>query len=192
MAPTTVDELVNVSERLIQGVELIAAYVLVGLFAVGVFDLGLQIYGLVQTGGIFDPNGVVGLIDSVLLLFIIVEVYQTIVAYTKQTRQQDIVRIVIYAGIIAMVRKVIVFRTSEYDALADALTAAASYALILAGLATVLLVSYRYGDDVTLPAESTPDEPRSIEGDAAPDTSEHAPASADSGEPASDQSATDR
>ncbi|MFB6217979.1 MAG: phosphate-starvation-inducible PsiE family protein [Halobacteriaceae archaeon] len=159
--PEVVEEypVVEFSERLMRVVEVVAAYVLVFLFAVGVFDLGLRIGDAVvaafrpDTGSdITDPEVVVGFIDTALLLFIIVEIYQTVVAYTRASGTQQIVRLVIYAGIIAMVRKAIIFRTDTYPTVVDALTAAASYTAILLGLGVVLFVTYRFGPD---PAESS-------------------------------------
>jgi len=145
---------VEVSERLMGGLEVVAAYVLVFLFAVGVFDLGLRIGGAVLDAfrpgvgaDITDPNVVVGFIDTALLLFIIVEIYQTVVAYTRATAPQQIVRLVLYAGIIAMVRKAIIFRTETYDSIVDALTAAGSYMAVLLGLSVALYVSYRFGPE---------------------------------------------
>jgi len=66
------DEAVAFSESVIRGIEVVAAYVLVGLFAIGVFDLGLQIAEQALSGRIFQPEVVVGFIDTALLLFIIV------------------------------------------------------------------------------------------------------------------------
>ena len=89
------------------------------------------------------PLVVVGFIDTALLLFIIVEVYQTVVAYTQESETRRIVRLVIYTGVIAMVRKAIIFRTGEYVDEVAALMAAGSYTLIILGLAALLLVERR-------------------------------------------------
>ena len=132
-----------ISETLITYVEVVAALVLVVLFAIGVFDLGLQIFQSAAVGTITDPLVVVGFIDTALLLFIIVEVYQTVVAYTQQSETRRIVRLVIYTGVIAMVRKAIIFRTGEYANEEAALLAAASYTLIIIGLAVLLIVERR-------------------------------------------------
>jgi len=131
------------SEELIRYVEVIAALVIVLLFAIGVFDLGLQIFMSALTGRITDPLVVVGFIDTALLLFIIVEVYQTVVAYTQESETRRIVRLVIYTGVIAMVRKAIIFRTGEYANEQAALMAAGSYTLIIVGLAVLLVVERR-------------------------------------------------
>ena len=134
------DRLVSISELLLGGVEIVAAYVLVILFAVGVFDLSLQIVQRTLTGAITDPLVVVGFIDTALLLFIIVEVYQTVVAYAQESETREIVQLVAYTGIIAMVRKVIIFRSEVFDDKFDALLTAGSYALLLLVLGVLLYV----------------------------------------------------
>ncbi len=137
------ERVLTVSEQLIRYVEVVAAVVLVVLFAIGVFDLGLQIIESAVGGSITDPLVVVGFIDTALLLFIIVEVYQTVVAYTQESETRRIVRLVIYTGVIAMVRKAIIFRTGEYADETAAMLAAGSYTLIILGLATLLIVERR-------------------------------------------------
>lgn len=134
------DRLLETSEQLIRYTEVIAALVLGVLFAVGVFDLGLQIVQSALNGSITSPLVVVGFIDTALLLFIIVEVYQTVVAYTQESETRRIVRLVIYTGVIAMVRKAIIFRTGEYASAEAALLAAGAYTLLLLGLAVLLVV----------------------------------------------------
>ena len=139
-----VERLVDASERVMQTVELVAALVLVVLFAIGVFDLGLQILGEIQSGDISDPLVVIGFIDTALLLFIIVEVYNTVIAYARSDETARILRLVIFTGVIALVRKAIVFRTGEYDTATDALLIAGSYGLLTLVLAVLLFVSYQY------------------------------------------------
>ncbi len=135
---------VDFSERVMQFVELIAGFVLVVLFAIGVFDLGLQIFQEIQSGDISDPLVVIGFIDTALLLFIIVEVYNTVIAYARSDETARILRLVIFTGVIALVRKAIVFRTGEFGTKMDALMVAAAYALLTLTLAVLLFVSYQY------------------------------------------------
>ena len=137
------DRILAFSESLIRYTEVVAAVVLGVLFAIGVFDLALQIVGSALDGSITDPLIVVGFIDTALLLFIIVEVYQTVVAYTQESDTRRIVRLVIYTGVIAMVRKAIIFRTGEYATEQAALLAAAAYTIIILGLAALLVVERR-------------------------------------------------
>jgi uncharacterized membrane protein (DUF373 family) len=126
--------------RFVQIVELAAAGVFALLFGIGVVDLSLQIGKEIISGRITDPLVVIGFIDTGLLLLIIVEVYQTVVAYVRQSDTRKIVRLVIYTGVIAMVRKVIIFRTSEYPSVGDALLAAVAYTVIILGLIGLLYV----------------------------------------------------
>jgi len=134
------DRLVDGTDLFVKFVEIVAATVFAGLFAIGVADLGLQIFGAVRSGSITDPLVVIGFIDTGLLLLIIVEVYQTVVAYTRESDTRRIVRLVIYTGVIAVVRKVIIFRTSEYGSPENALLVAVSYTIIAFGLVALLYV----------------------------------------------------
>jgi uncharacterized membrane protein (DUF373 family) len=129
------ETLVEYSERSIRYVEIFAAYLLVVLFAVGVFDLVLLIGETFLDGSITDPETVIQFIDIFLLLFIIVEVYQTAVAYTQS---RSVLRVVILAGVIAISRKIITFRPETFPSYTDALINAASLALLLAVLVGAL------------------------------------------------------
>jgi uncharacterized membrane protein (DUF373 family) len=139
--------------RFVHGVELAAATVFAVLFAVGVIDLTLQIFGAVETGSITDPLVVIGFIDTGLLLLIIVEVYQTVLAYVEENDTRRIVRLVIYTGVIAMVRKAIIFRTGEYATVNDALLAAGSYAVIIFALVALLFAEQVFGNDTPILSE---------------------------------------
>jgi uncharacterized membrane protein (DUF373 family) len=135
----------DVTNRFINAAELVAAAVFALLFAIGVVDLIIQIAGAVQSGRITDPLVVISFIDTGLLLLIIVEVYETVIAYTEQSDTRRIVRLVIYTGVIAMVRKIIIFRVGEYPAPQDALYAAVAYTVLIFGLVGLLMVERRYG-----------------------------------------------
>jgi uncharacterized membrane protein (DUF373 family) len=143
-AETFGDRYAGLTDRFIHAVELAAATVFAILFAIGVVDLGLQIVGAIADRTITDPIVVIGFIDTGLLLLIIVEVYQTVVAYTQESDTRKIVRLVIYTGVIAMVRKAIIFRTGEYGSEQQALFAAVAYTTIILGLVALLLVERRY------------------------------------------------
>jgi uncharacterized membrane protein (DUF373 family) len=139
--------------RFVHGVELAAATVFAVLFAVGVIDLTLQILEAARTGSITDPLVVIGFIDTGLLLLIIVEVYQTVLAYVEENDTRRIVQLVIYTGVIAMVRKAIIFRTGEYASVQDALFAAGSYAIIIFALVGLLFAERVFGDSAPLRAD---------------------------------------
>jgi uncharacterized membrane protein (DUF373 family) len=148
--PSLGDRYSRVMGRFVHGVELAAATVFALLFAVGVIDLILQIFEAVRSGRITDPLVVIRFIDTGLLLLIIVEVYQTVLAYVEQNDTRRVVRLVIYTGVIAMVRKAIIFRTGEYATVENALLAAGSYAVIILSLVALLFVERVYGSDFSL------------------------------------------
>jgi uncharacterized membrane protein (DUF373 family) len=141
------DRLVEPSEQAIRVVEIAAAYILVGLFAVGVFDLLLSIFELVRTGTIFQGDAgidaIIDIIDRALVLFIIVEIYQTVLAYS---REESVVRIVIVAALIAVSRKIISFRPSDYATTTEAFVFAAAATVLLLGLVAALYVVRRTSD----------------------------------------------
>jgi uncharacterized membrane protein (DUF373 family) len=149
------ESVADVTDRFVQGVELAAAAVFAVLFAIGVVDLGLQIVDSVRQGTITDPLVVIGFIDTGLLLLIIVEVYETVVAYTRAGGTRQIVKLVIYTGVIAMVRKAIIFRTGEYATTEDALFAAIAYTIIIFGLVALLFAERVYGQDAVDDVGST-------------------------------------
>jgi uncharacterized membrane protein (DUF373 family) len=134
----------------VRGVELATATVFAILFAIGVIDLTLQILNAVWSGDITDPLVVIGFIDTGLLLLIIVEVYQTVLAYVEESDTRRIVRLVIYTGVIAMVRKAIIFRTGEYETMQEAMFAASSYAVIIFALVALLFAERVYGGDASV------------------------------------------
>lgn len=126
-----IEALATVSEDIMRWLELGTAYFLVALFGIGVFDLGLSLAELMLTGQFTDPRAVIDLIDTVLVLLIIVEVFQTVIAFS---RDEPVTRIVITAALIAIARKVITFRPGEFASTEDALISAVTFSLLLAVL----------------------------------------------------------
>ena len=139
----TIDEAATVMDRFVNLVELAAAALFALLFGVGVIDLALIIVEATVAGNITDPQVVISLIDVGLLLLIIVEVYQTVVAYIRENDTQRIVRLVIYTGVIALVRKVIIYRTGEFASIREALLVAVAYTVLTFGLVALLYVDRR-------------------------------------------------
>jgi uncharacterized membrane protein (DUF373 family) len=133
------------TDSVMELLEMLTAVLMVILFAIGVYDMGLRLYKLGITGNYTDPNAVVEIIDTALLLLIIVEVYRTVVAYLEDLR---ILPLVINVAIIAMARKIISFRTGKYPGYEDALIAAMSYGVLL----VILIGAFYYihkGQEIT-------------------------------------------
>ncbi|WP_049982843.1 phosphate-starvation-inducible PsiE family protein [Halorubrum sp. BV1] len=138
------DDAADPAARAMEWLVLGAAYFLLTLFLIGVFDLFVSLYRLLVAGTFTDPAEVVALLDSVLLLLIIVEVHRTLVAYA---RGQPVLRIVVSAAIIAISRRVISFRLEDYGTGQDALLAAAAIAVLVLALS----IGYFLLDRVNVP-----------------------------------------
>jgi uncharacterized membrane protein (DUF373 family) len=138
------DEAADPAARAMEWLVLGAAYFLLLLFLIGVFDLFVSLYRLLVAGNFTDPGEVVQLLDSVLLLLIIVEVHRTLVAYA---RGQPVLRIVVSAAIIAVSRRVISFRLEDYGGGNEALLAAAALGVLI----LTLTLGYFMLDRVNVP-----------------------------------------
>ncbi len=116
---------------------------LVVLLALGVVNLGITIVASLTTFGADDPSGVVSLIrsaiDIVLYLFVVVELYKTIVAYVEA---KSVVVAVIHAGLIAVVRQIIIFKPDDYNP-TEAITIAGVYVLLLVALLAGFYIVHR-------------------------------------------------
>lgn len=127
---------------------LLAAYFLLLLFLIGVFDILLGLYDLIRSGNYVNPAAVVELLNTVLLLLIIVEVHRTLLAYV---RKEPLIRIVIGAAIIAIAREIISFRVSGFETPGDALTAASAFAVLLVALVLAYLAVWRIDPEIAGP-----------------------------------------
>ncbi|SHG49434.1 phosphate-starvation-inducible PsiE family protein [Halobaculum gomorrense] len=143
-----IEDAVEPSERGMKLLEVGTAYFLLVLFAIGFLDLLLVLVGLLLSGKFTDPNQVIDIIDTVLVLLIIVEIHQTVVAFS---RNEPVVRIVISAALIAITRKVVSFRPGEYATIEDAFVAAAAFALLLGVLVAAFFVVRRVDTDAVTP-----------------------------------------
>jgi uncharacterized membrane protein (DUF373 family) len=131
-----------------QWLVLLAAYFLLLLFLIGVFDILLGLYDLLTSGEFTDPASVVDLLNTVLLLLIIVEVHRTLLAYV---REEPLIRIVIGAALIAIAREIISFRVSGFDSPRGALTAASAFAILLVALILAYVAVWRIDPDIAGP-----------------------------------------
>ncbi len=138
-----IDGAVAYSESVMRVAELLAAYLLVGLFVVGLLDFVFLAFSFLRAGRGTDPRVLLELIDVILLLFIVAEIYRTVIAYVQTKGEIGVVQATVYAGIIALVRKAITFQIDNYSTTTDAAIAAGSYVLLLVGLGIILWVISR-------------------------------------------------
>lgn len=83
-------------------------------------------------------------IDLVLYLFIVVELYNTVVAYVEA---RSVVRAVVHAGIIGVTRQIITFKPDNYANAQATMFAAFAYALLLAALFLGFYVVHQEPDE---------------------------------------------
>ncbi|NEU55802.1 phosphate-starvation-inducible PsiE family protein [Halorussus sp. MSC15.2] len=124
----------------------IAAFLVV-LLVLGVVNLGIVIGRSILVRDVTDTTATLSLvrssIDIVLYLFVIVELYQTVVAYVEA---QSVVMAVIHAGLIAVVRQIITFKPDDYGP-TEAITIAGVYVVLLLGLLIGFWVVHREIDE---------------------------------------------
>lgn len=82
-------------------------------------------------------------IDLVLYLFIVVELYRTVIAYVEA---ESVVRAVVHAGLIAVVRQIITFKPGDFGNTEAALMTAGTYVLLLLGLLVGFFLVHRETD----------------------------------------------
>lgn len=111
------------------------ALFLVAVLVVGVVNLVATFVQAALAVELLGYNNAIGLIsttiDIVLYLFIVIELYRTIIAYVSA---KNVVEAVVHAGLIAVVRQIIIFKPGDLESTEAALMTAGAYVLLLAGL----------------------------------------------------------
>lgn len=127
-------------ERVMDYLQLAVVFILVVLFGIAVYDLGLELYQLIITGQIYEPISLIGVLETALLLFLIVEVFRTSVAHLEGLK---VLPLVVDVAIIGIVRSIITFRIDDFSTTGDAVLASLSYAIILAVLIASFYIVHR-------------------------------------------------
>ncbi|MGB4593183.1 MAG: phosphate-starvation-inducible PsiE family protein [Coriobacteriia bacterium] len=104
------------------------AALLVVIAVLGAVDLVVELYNAVADRGYLTPDSILRVLDSVLVVFIVVELFNIAVAYMNR---RNVIATVMEAGLVAVVRKLVIFESSG-----DAL-----YVLMKAGALSILIVA---------------------------------------------------
>ncbi|MDI6900462.1 MAG: phosphate-starvation-inducible PsiE family protein [Anaerosomatales bacterium] len=86
------------------------AGLLVILAALGVVDIVIKMYEVTLAEGFMTPEGITRTIDTVLVVFIVIELIRIAVAYMQH---KNVVGTVLEAGLVAVVRKLVIFESTE-------------------------------------------------------------------------------
>ncbi|WP_414837596.1 phosphate-starvation-inducible PsiE family protein [Candidatus Nanosalina sp. VS9-1] len=127
-------------ERVMDYLQLAVVVILVILFGIAVYDLGLELYELIITGQFYDPISLIGILETALLLFLIVEVFRTSVAHLEGLK---VLPLVVDVAIIGIVRSIITFRLDDFQTMTDAVLASLAYAIILSVLIASFFIVHR-------------------------------------------------
>ena len=120
----------------VEWLERAIALLLVVIAALGAIDLIVELYNAVSGKGYLTPDTILRVLDSVLVVFIVVELFNIALAYMKR---RNVIATVMEAGLVAVVRKLVIFETTG-DATYVFMKAAALAILITAiGLTWFLL-----------------------------------------------------
>ena len=130
-------------ERGVTLLQSVIAAFLALLLLLGVISLAVTVGKSILVRDMTDAQATLALIrsviDIVLYLFVIVELYHTVVAYVEA---QSVVLAVIHAGLIAVVRQIITFKPDDYGS-TEAITFAGVYVVLLVGLLLGFWVVHR-------------------------------------------------
>lgn len=131
-------------DRVTWYVEAILAGLLVILAVLGVVDVVIAMIEVARLDGFMTPEGITQVIDTVLIVFIVIELIRIAVAYMNH---QNVVGTVLEAGLVAVVRKLVVFEFAD-----KALEKAAAIAILVLALGITWYLLRR-----VLPADTAPD-----------------------------------
>jgi uncharacterized membrane protein (DUF373 family) len=113
------------------------------LFAIGVFDVALQMAQLLLSGKFTNVSNILGVIDTVLLLMIVLAVFRDLESYI---RGRNLLYVIVQVGIIAVVRNIIITIASNPSSNIDTIYFSASSLLLLTGLFIGYYIIEKYGE----------------------------------------------
>lgn len=128
----------------------ILGILLLMLFAIGVFDVALQMAQLLLSGKFTNVSNILSVIDTVLLLMIVLAVFRDLESYI---RGRNLLYVIVQVGIIAVVRNIIITIASNPSSNIDTVYFSASSLLLLTGLFIGYYIIEKYGEVSTMDRE---------------------------------------
>jgi uncharacterized membrane protein (DUF373 family) len=124
-------------DRIVTYIEGTVAGLLVVLALLGVADIVLTMVDVARAEGFITPEGITATIDTVLVVFIVIELIRIAIAYM---RHRDVVGTVLEAGLVAVVRKLVIFEGGDH-----VLQNAAAFALLILAVGVTWYLLRRSG-----------------------------------------------
>jgi len=101
---------VDAINRIVLYIEGAVTFLLVILAALGVVDIVIKMFQVTRADGFMTPEGITRTIDTVLIVFIVIELIRIAIAYMQH---KDVIGTVLEAGLVAVVRKLVIFESSD-------------------------------------------------------------------------------
>lgn len=126
-----------VLDRIVLAVEGAVTALLALLAVLGVVDIVIKMLQVTRADGFMTPEGITRTIDTVLVVFVVIELIRIALAYMNH---QDVVGTVLEAGLVAVVRKLVIFESSP-----DMLPKAIALSLLILALGVTWFLLRRAG-----------------------------------------------
>lgn len=97
--------------RIVVYIEAAVTALLVLLAALGVVDIVVKMLEVTRADGFMTPEGITRTIDTVLIVFIVIELIRIAVAYMQH---KNVIGTVLEAGLVAVVRKLVIFESTDH------------------------------------------------------------------------------
>lgn len=97
-------------DKLIVWTEGVVVALLTILAILGVVDIVIKMLEVTRADGFMTPEGITRTIDTVLIVFIVIELIRIALAYMNH---QDVIGTVLEAGLVAIVRKLVIFESGD-------------------------------------------------------------------------------
>jgi uncharacterized membrane protein (DUF373 family) len=101
---------VEMIDRLVVWIEGAVTALLVILAGLGVVDIVIKMLEVTRADGFMTPEGITRTIDTVLVVFIVIELIRIAIAYMQH---KNVIGTVLEAGLVAVVRKLVIFESSD-------------------------------------------------------------------------------
>lgn len=126
--------------QVITYLEIAIATLLVVFVTLGTGYLLALLIKLFKTHLLLTPKEIHGLLDVTLTLFIVIELFRTVLAYIAGHK---VLKIVFEAAFVALARKIVLFDLKDYTTLTSSLMAALAIGFLLISLALAYLTMSR-------------------------------------------------
>ncbi|MHB1017657.1 MAG: phosphate-starvation-inducible PsiE family protein [Coriobacteriia bacterium] len=101
---------IDTINRVVLYIEGAVTVLLVVLAALGAVDVVIKMLQVTRADGFMTPEGITRTIDTVLIVFIVIELIRIAIAYMQH---KNVVGTVLEAGLVAVVRKLVIFESTD-------------------------------------------------------------------------------